>query len=57
MIQRKPGMIPTPFVLNDAVIIRQKIKPSPKIPIETPAMRNYYGRRRDTLNVAVDSLR
>jgi hypothetical protein len=57
MTQRKPGMIPTPFILNDAMIIKQKIKPSPKIPVETPAMRNYYERRRDTLNANVDSLR
>lgn len=56
MTPRKTGMIPTPFVLNDAVIIRQKIKPTPKIPIEKPAMRNYY-ERRDTLNVAVDTLK
>ena len=54
---RKQGMIPMPFVLNDAVIIKQKIKPSPKASVETPAMRNYHERRRDTLNVAVDSLK
>ena len=56
MTQRKSGMIPMPFVLTDAVIIRQKIKPSPKIPVETPAVRNYY-KQRDTLTIAVDSLR
>ncbi|QBZ97224.1 M20/M25/M40 family metallo-hydrolase [Flavobacterium sangjuense] len=56
MTRRKLGMIPTPFVLNDAVIIKQKLKPSPKTLVKTPAMRNYY-ERRDTLNVAVDSLK
>lgn len=56
MTQRKPGMIPTPFVLNDAVIIKQKIKPSPKIPVETLVIRNYH-ERRDTLTVAIDSLK
>ncbi|MES2410696.1 MAG: M20/M25/M40 family metallo-hydrolase [Bacteroidota bacterium] len=56
MTQRKSGMIPTPFVLTDAIIIKQKIKPSAKIPQETPAMKNYY-ERRDSLNVAIDSLR
>ena len=56
MTQRKSGMIPMPFVLTDAVIIRQKIKPSPKIPVATPAVRNYY-KQRDTLTIAVDSLR
>jgi hypothetical protein len=29
--KRKPGMIPTPFVLNDAIIIKEKIVPSPVI--------------------------
>ena len=53
---RKSGMIPTPFVLNDAVIIKQVIKPSPKIPEKTLAVRNYY-KRRDSLTVAVDSLK
>jgi hypothetical protein len=28
--KRSPDMMPAPFVLNDAVIIREKIKPSPK---------------------------
>jgi hypothetical protein len=28
--KRDPKMMPTPFVLNDAVIIKKKIKPSPK---------------------------
>jgi hypothetical protein len=56
MNPRKPGMIPMPFVLTDAVIIKQKIRPSTKPPAETPAMRDYY-ERRDTLAVAVDSLK
>ena len=56
MEQRKPGMIPTPFVLNDAVIIKQKIKPSPKLPEKTPAMKAYQPRR-DSLTIAIDSLR
>lgn len=30
MQQRPSSMMPTPFVLNDAVVIKQKIKPSPK---------------------------
>ncbi|WP_243400346.1 M28 family peptidase [Flavobacterium alvei] len=30
MAKRADWMMPTPFVLNDAVIIKQKIKPSPK---------------------------
>ena len=31
---RKSWMIPTPFVLNDAVIIKQKIKATPKVAID-----------------------
>jgi hypothetical protein len=50
---RKSGMIPMPFVLNDAVIIKEKIKPSPKLPETIPAMRNYQ--ERDI--VKIDSLK
>lgn len=53
---RKSGMIPTPFVLTDAVIIKQKIKASPKITTETPAMKTYY-ERRDHFKVTVDSIK
>ncbi len=56
MIQRNAGMMPMPFVLNDAVIIKQKVKASPKSPNKTPEMSAYY-ERRDTLTVAVDSLK
>ncbi|MCF6129675.1 M20/M25/M40 family metallo-hydrolase [Flavobacterium sp. AS60] len=56
MSQRKPGMIPTPFVLNDAVIIKQKLKPSPKTTGAKPVFRKYQTQR-DSLTVAVDSLR
>ncbi|MES2575524.1 MAG: peptidase M28, partial [Bacteroidota bacterium] len=37
MAKRLTWMMPTPFVLNDAVIIKQKIKPSPRvmIPVDT----------------------
>jgi hypothetical protein len=56
MIQRKPGMIPTPFVLNDAVIIKQKIKPTPKAAAEKSSFRR-FPIQRDSLAVAVDSLK
>jgi hypothetical protein len=52
---RKSGMIPTPFVLNDAVIIRQKIKPSAKIIEATP--KNRVTTERDISSIAVDSLK
>lgn len=54
--KRKSWMIPTPFVLNDAVMIRQKLKASAK-PTE-PIAQNY--RRalvKDSVLVANDSLR
>ena len=53
---RKSGMIPTPFVLNDAVVIMQTLKASPKEVEEKPAFRR-YSIRRDSLTVAVDSLK
>ena len=56
MTQRKYGMISTPFVLNDAIIIKQKIKPTPKGVEVKPAFRRYPSQR-DTLTVAVDSLK
>lgn len=56
MKQRKAGMMPKPFVLTDAVIIRQKIKRSAKLPKITPAERNYYEQRAN-LSVAADSLK
>jgi len=56
VIPRKSGMIPMPFVLTDAVIIREKIKPTPKSPHEIMARRNNY-RTTDTTGVAVDSIK
>jgi hypothetical protein len=40
MNQREDWMMPTPFVLNDAVVITQKIKPTPKVitPVVNPAL-------------------
>ncbi|WP_235890142.1 M28 family peptidase [Flavobacterium gawalongense] len=56
MAKRENWMMPTPFVLNDAVIIKQKIKPSPKLvtkPLDNaiidPAVK-------DSLTVVKDSL-
>jgi len=55
LTQRKSWMIPTPFVLNDAVIIRQKIKASPKnIAIQKPNYR--ISSEKDSLTVVADSL-
>jgi hypothetical protein len=52
---RKSWMIPTPFVLNDAVIIRQKVKATPKSPDAKPAFR--IKTQKDSLTVVVDSIR
>jgi hypothetical protein len=54
MTKRKSWMMPTPFVLNDAVIIRQKVKASPKIVEAKPTFRRFSSK--DTLKVAIDRL-
>ena len=54
--KRKSWMIPMPFVLNDAVIIKQKIKPSPKITEEKTTFRR-SSVNRDPMNVGIDSLK
>lgn len=56
MKQRKPGMIPMPFVLTDAIIIKQKVKASKKT-TEEPLIFRKYSTRRDTINIAVDTLK
>jgi len=40
MIKRADWMMPTPFVLNDAVVITQKIRRTPKFvaPVVNPAI-------------------
>ncbi|HPW98453.1 MAG TPA: M20/M25/M40 family metallo-hydrolase [Flavobacterium sp.] len=57
--KRKSWMIPTPFVLTDAVIIRQKVKPSTHSSLRTPRIalpsRRYTSP--DSLNVVMDSLK
>lgn len=41
MEQRKPDRIPTPFVLNDAVVVVKKIRPMPKIMVAVPVQKNF----------------
>ena len=56
--KRKDWMISTPFVLNNAIIIRQKIKPTPVL--EDNPKPQLYRRNvasRDSLSVRNDSLR
>ena len=58
MSKRRNWMIPTPFVLNDAIIIKQKIKPSSKVVEEKPKYNSRFYHKRDSLNINVtDSLR
>ena len=54
--KRKSWMIPTPFVLNDAIIIKQKIKASPKVIEEKPVFKRYTVRR-DSTKVAIDTIK
>ena len=56
MTQRKPGMIPMPFVLNDAIIIKQKIKPSTKVEKEKASFRR-FPKQKDSITVEVDSIK
>jgi hypothetical protein len=55
--KRDNWMMPTPFVLNDAVVIRQKIKPSPVVVINAleAAITNHI--IKDSLTVVKDSLK
>ena len=56
MAKRADWMMPTPFFLNDAVIIKEKIKPSPKK--EKPIALNVRNAiQKDSLVVETDSLR
>ena len=49
-------MIPMPFVLNDAIIIKQKIKPSPKVEKEKASFRR-FPKQKDSITVEVDSIK
>lgn len=51
--KRASWMMPTPFVLNDAVVIKEKIKPS-KVVLDTPETTTVA---QDSLKVVKDSLR
>jgi hypothetical protein len=56
MSQRKPGMIPTPFVFSDAIVIKQKIKPSPNVEKEKVSFRR-FPKQKDSITVEVDSIK
>lgn len=41
MEKRKNWMMPTPFVLNDAVVLIKKISPTPKVSVAIPVPKNF----------------
>ncbi len=58
MAKRANWMMPTPFVLNDAVVIHQKIKPNAKIVEVKPLIsRNRFVAKKDSVTVVKDSLK
>jgi hypothetical protein len=58
MTKRADWMLPTPYVLNDAVVIKQKIKPSAKIAEAKPLnSRIRYAVKTDSLVIAKDSVK
>jgi hypothetical protein len=58
MTKRAPWMMPTPFVLNDAVVIQQKIKPTLKTIPEIP-LKNIpkFAAEKDSLTIVQDTLK
>lgn len=56
MAKRADWMMPTPFVLNDAVIIKEKIKSSPRV-VKPVVLKVEKAIRKDSLVVEKDSLR
>ena len=56
MQKRANWMMPTPFVLNDAVVIKQKIKSSPKM-VKAIGLNVGNAIQKDSLMIAKDSLK
>jgi hypothetical protein len=58
MAKRADWMMPTPYVLNDAVIIKQKIKPSTKtIEVKPLKSRILYAVKNDSVMISKDSIK
>ncbi len=57
MTKRRNWMIPTPFVLTDAVVIKENMIASSKVADENPIKVRRTAIRRDSVTVAKDSLR
>jgi hypothetical protein len=56
MAKRRDWMIPTPFVLTDAIIIKEKIKASAKVAEENPLRLRRPLTNSDSLNVTKDTI-
>ncbi|MFV8342437.1 M28 family peptidase [Flavobacterium sp. XS2P39] len=54
--KRERWMMPTPFVLNDAVVIKQKIKPTPKVVTNTLDNAVIAPAEKNSLPIVKDSL-
>ncbi|SEF55332.1 Peptidase family M28 [Flavobacterium urumqiense] len=57
IVKREDWMMPTPFVLNDAVVIKETIKPSPVVAVNTLNIGIVTPIVKDSLMVAKDSLK
>jgi hypothetical protein len=55
--KRENWMMPTPFVLNDAVVIKEKIKPTPIVTVNALDSATANPAVKDSLTVAKDSLK
>ncbi len=52
--KRKADMMPTPFVLNDAIVLIKKIKPTPKTMVAVPVRKNFSYHTATTLDTIPD---
>ncbi len=55
--KRANWMMPMPFVLTDAIVLKQKINPSAVVPIKTRAFSSDQMIVKDSLNRAIDTLK
>ena len=55
MIKRQPWMMPTPFILNDAVVVKQIIKSNTKT-IALPVTTNINSVKKDSVQITTDTL-
>jgi hypothetical protein len=56
MQKREDWMMPTPFILNDAVVIKQRIKPTPPIVLEQQVIPTLQPKKASRI-IKIDSLK